>query len=148
MKKILIAVGVAVVAVGVWALFMREPVDEVVVQVSDTPMATGTVTASPTESPVTSSIVAVKTFAITGSPFSFSLKEIKVNKGDTVKIVFTNAEGMHDWVIDQFDARTPIIQAGKTAEVTFVADTAGTFEYYCSVGNHRAMGMKGNLIVQ
>ena len=35
-----------------------------------------------------------------------------------------------------------------SAEVEFVASIAGTFEYYCSVGEHRAKGMKGNLIVE
>lgn len=90
----------------------------------------------------------VKTFEVTGSNFSFSVPEMKVNQGDTVIIVFSNADGMHDWVIDEFNARTPIIKAGETAEVTFVADQTGTFEYYCSVGQHRANGMKGNLIVE
>lgn len=32
--------------------------------------------------------------------------------------------------------------------VTFVADETGTFEYYCSVGNHRGQGMIGKLIVE
>jgi plastocyanin len=29
-----------------------------------------------------------------------------------------------------------------------VADKKGTFEYYCSVGQHRALGMKGKLVVE
>lgn len=90
----------------------------------------------------------VKKFAVTGSSFKFSLSEIRVKKGDTVKILFTNTEGFHDWVIDEFNARTPQIAVGKTETVTFVADQTGTFEYYCSVGAHRANGMKGNLIVE
>jgi uncharacterized cupredoxin-like copper-binding protein len=32
--------------------------------------------------------------------------------------------------------------------VQFVADKTGTFEFYCSVGNHRQMGMVGTLVVQ
>jgi plastocyanin len=85
---------------------------------------------------------------IEGGNFKFSPNEIRVKKGDTVKINFTNQEGMHDWVLDEFNVKTPIIKAGGSASVIFVADKAGTFEYYCSVGNHRAMGMKGNLIVE
>lgn len=92
--------------------------------------------------------VAAKTFNVNGGNYSFDVKQIKVKKGETVTINFTNQEGMHDWVIDEFNARTPRIAAGQTASVTFVADKAGTFEYYCSVGQHRANGMKGNLIVQ
>ena len=76
------------------------------------------------------------------------LFDIKVKKGDTVTINFMNKEGIHDWVIDEFGVRTPKIQAGQSASVTFVADKTGTFEYYCSVGSHRARGMRGNLIVE
>jgi plastocyanin len=32
--------------------------------------------------------------------------------------------------------------------IEFVANKKGKFEYYCSVGEHRAMGMKGNLVVE
>jgi plastocyanin len=100
---------------------------------------------APTPTPVAS---AVKTFTVEGSNYSFSVPEIRVNKGDTVKIVFTNKNGIHNWVIDEFSAHTPQISSGQSATVQFVADKAGTFEYYCSVGNHRQMGMKGNLIVE
>jgi len=88
------------------------------------------------------------TVNIEGGNFTFSPTEIKVKKGDTVKIVFLNKEGFHDWVLDEFNAKTPQIAVGKTAEVEFVADKSGTFEYYCSVGEHRQMGMKGNLVVE
>ena len=89
-----------------------------------------------------------RTFIIKGQNFSFDTKEMSVNKGDTVVINFSSVDGMHDWVIDEFAARTPQIKSGETAKVTFVADKTGTFEYYCSIGQHRAMGMKGKLIVK
>ncbi len=90
----------------------------------------------------------VKEFTVTASNFSFSLKEMKVMKGDTVKITFKNAEGFHDFRIAEFNVATKQLKAGAEETVEFVADKAGTFEYYCSVGQHRAMGMKGSLIVQ
>ena len=96
----------------------------------------------------TTTTAQVKEFKISGSPFKFSMNEIKVKKGDTVRIVFTNVEGVHDWVIDEFNAATKQLKAGESETIEFVADKAGTFEYYCSVGSHRAMGMKGNLIVE
>lgn len=89
-----------------------------------------------------------KVFYVNGKNFSFNPAEIKVSKGDKVKIVFKNESGFHDWVLDEFNVRTPQISTGESAEVEFTADKAGTFEYYCSVGNHRQMGMKGNLIVE
>ncbi len=74
---------------------------------------------------------------------------ITVNLGDTVRIEFTNDDAMpHDWVLDEFDARTEILQTGEFEAIEFVADQVGEFEYYCSVGQHRERGMVGTLIVQ
>jgi plastocyanin len=66
-----------------------------------------------------------------------------------VRIEFTALEGFHDWKVDVFDAATEKVRPenGMTS-VEFVADAIGTFEYYCSVGQHRAQGMVGNLIVE
>lgn len=83
-----------------------------------------------------------------GGSYYFTPDEIRVKKGDTVRITFVNDGGMHDWVIDEFDARTDVTSSGETDSVEFVADEAGEFEYYCSVGNHREMGMVGSLIVE
>lgn len=92
---------------------------------------------------------ATKEFTVIGNNFAFDIKEMRVKKGDTVRITFKNAEGFHDWTLDEFDgAKTAQLQAGGEQTVTFVADKAGTFEYYCSVGKHRSMGMKGSLIVE
>lgn len=90
----------------------------------------------------------VVTFNVSGENFAFNPTEMRVKVGDTVKVTFTNASGTHDWVLDEFDVRTQILEEGQSETVEFVATTAGTYEYYCSVGNHRAMGMVGNLIVE
>ncbi len=91
---------------------------------------------------------AVKELAVEGSPFEFKPKEMRVKKGDTVRVTFENMKGTHDFVIDEFNVRTNQIGEGEEEEVEFVADKAGTFEYYCSVDGHRAQGMKGSLIVE
>lgn len=92
--------------------------------------------------------VSIKSFTIKGLDFSFNVKEIKVKMGDTVKLTFQNTEGFHDWRVDEFNAFTKQIGIGKEDTITFIADKVGTFEYYCSVGQHRAMGMVGKLIVE
>lgn len=89
-----------------------------------------------------------KTFEITGKNFEFSQKEIRVKEGDTVRIEFSSTDGFHDWVVDEFGAATSRVQTGESVSVEFVADKAGEFEYYCSVGNHRELGMVGTLIVE
>ena len=96
----------------------------------------------------TPSTTGEKTFTIEGKDYAFLPSTITVNKGDKVKIVFQNTDGVHDFVIDQFRVATKTIREGQEDIVEFTADTAGTFEYYCSVGNHRLMGMAGTLIVK
>ena len=93
------------------------------------------------------------TIILTSSHFRFYLNgvespDLKVKQGDKVKIILNNEEGFHDWVLDEFNAKTKQVQAGVTTEVEFIADKKGTFEYYCSVGQHRANGMKGKFIVE
>lgn len=89
-----------------------------------------------------------RVFNLSGRNFVFSLTEIKVKKGDKVTIDFSSADGYHDWVVDEFKAATARVQTGASSSVTFVADKTGTYEYYCSVGSHRQMGMVGKLIVE
>jgi plastocyanin len=93
------------------------------------------------------------TFQLTGENFKFLLNgtkapELRVKVGDKVRIEFTSTSGFHDWTIDEFSAATEQVSTGDSTSVEFTADQAGTFEYYCSVGNHRAQGMFGKLIVE
>ena len=90
----------------------------------------------------------VKVVNIEGGAFYFKPNEIRAKAGETVKIVFTNAGRIHDFVSDELSVQSSKISVGETTEVVFTPQTPGTFEFYCSVGNHRAMGMKGTLIVE
>lgn len=103
-------------------------------------------TQQPTSAPAGK--VAVKEFTVEGQPFSFAPNTITVKQGETVTIVFKNMKGMHDFKIDEFNVATKQIAQGESDTVQFVADKKGSFEYYCSVGNHREMGMKGTLTVE
>lgn len=85
---------------------------------------------------------------IEGADYFFKPNEIRVKKDQKVKIVFKNTKGFHDLVVDEFGAWTPQILEGNSTEVTFTPDKVGVFEFYCSVGGHRALGMKGKLIVE
>lgn len=105
-------------------------------------------TATIEENTVATGSTEVKEFKIIGKNIAFEGGDIRVKKGDTVRVVFTVEQGNHDWVIDEFNTRTNMLNTGETETVEFVADKAGTFEYYCSVPGHRLIGMKGNLIVE
>jgi len=108
-----------------------------------------TASPAPTPSP-TPADATVKSFTVEGKNFSFSPSTLTVNKGDTVKITFNNTGSYpHNWGVDEFTgARTQIVQPGQSDTIQFVADKAGSFEFYCSVANHKAMGMVGNLTVK
>ena len=84
---------------------------------------------------------------MTNEGFKFSPSTMTVKKGDKVKITYTNGGGTHDFQIEGYNVQTKTIQGGQSDSVEFTADKAGTFEYFCSVGNHRAVGMKGTLTV-
>jgi plastocyanin len=85
---------------------------------------------------------------LTGKNFEFSKKEIKVKEGDTVQINFTSENGFHDWKLSDYEVATERVNTGGSSSVTFVAEKTGSFEYYCSVGSHRTLGMVGTLIVE
>lgn len=90
------------------------------------------------------------TFHVNSGMFWYAPNEIKVKQGDTVTIVFSNANGMHDFNLPDYGQKTKVIKAGETDSFTFTADKKGTFEYFCSVGNgyHRMKGQIGVLLVQ
>ena len=89
-----------------------------------------------------------KEFNIEASNFKFFPAEIRVKKGDVVWVTILDLGGEHDFQLDEFAASTRILHSGEKETIEFTAGTSGTFEFYCSVGNHRARGMKGKLIVE
>jgi len=90
----------------------------------------------------------VKEFTVDGTNYAFSPSEIRVKKGDTVRIIFKDDEGQHNLIVDGYNLSTNLIGEGSQDTIQFVADKTGEFEYYCSVGSHRALGMSGKLIVE
>lgn len=85
---------------------------------------------------------------VTGSSYKFTPATFTVKKGQKTRILFKNSGGMHDFVVDELGIRMAVIQSGQEDFVEFTPDKTGAFEFYCSVGNHRAMGMKGTITVQ
>ncbi len=90
----------------------------------------------------------VRVVDIEGGAFYYKPNEIRVKKGEKVKIVMASKDMMHDFVIDELKVKMPIAKGGETGTVEFTADKAGTYEFYCSVGEHRKNGQVGTLIVE
>lgn len=140
MKILLTIIILALLGWGIYAFVNKDK--------SEVPNSTPPVSQeapSPTPPVATST---VREFMVVGKNFSLSPGNLEVNKGDRVRITLQNQGGTHDWVIDEFNARTKVLSNGQTETIEFVADKIGTFEYYCSVGTHRQMGMKGTLVVK
>ena len=109
-------------------------------------------TSAPSESmvqPTTEPVVDSKTksFEMEAGSFYFKPNQMTVKKGDTVKIKLTAKDMMHNFSLDEYKISSPIIKAGESTTIEFVADKAGTFEFYCKVGQHRKNGQIGTLVV-
>lgn len=89
-----------------------------------------------------------QTITIEAGGFYYKPAEIRIKKGQKVKIVMNSVDMMHDFNIDELEVKMPIVKSGETGTVEFTPDTVGTFEYYCSVGQHREKGQVGTLIVE
>lgn len=105
-----------------------------------------TVTNTATEPTVDN--MGVKEFTISAQNFSFLPSVMNVKKGDKVRIIFKNTFGFHDFKIDGLNIATKQTKAPYQEILEFTASKTGNFEYYCSVGSHRAMGMWGTLNVE
>ena len=87
-------------------------------------------------------------FKVLGSNYMFSPGVMHAKEGETIKVIFYNIEGLHDFKIDELNVATQLLEENDTQTVEFVADKQGTFEYYCSYMSHRQQGMVGKLIVE
>jgi len=83
--------------------------------------------------------------------FYYAPNVIEAEAGETITVTVENVGGFHDFVIDELDVATEKVNEGETVVATFTIpeDASGTkYEFYCSVGNHRAQGMVGTLMVK
>jgi plastocyanin len=84
-----------------------------------------------------------------GGALKYDKTSLSADAG-TVEIVMSNPSQIpHNVVVEGngVDEKGPVVQKDGTSTVS--ADlTAGTYEFYCSVGKHRDAGMKGTLTVR
>jgi len=113
-----------------------------------TTSSSGSTTSLSASGQSTSTLGTVKTITVLAKDYSFSPSSITVKKGEKVEIVLSSSQGAHDIKIDALGVASKTVNTGETATVEFTPTKAGTYEYYCSIGAHRAMGMKGTLIVE
>lgn len=86
---------------------------------------------------------------VEGDEFSFSPSSINVRAGEKVTLTFNNVGKFpHNLSIEGLGIVTKTIGVGESDTITFTVDEGGIYSTYCSVGNHRAQGMEGELSVE
>jgi plastocyanin len=142
-KNLLIVLGIffAVVVAGVFLLpkgIKEEPVSETA-PVSET---TGTQETSVEDADV-------KEITISASEYSYNPASISLTKGEKVRLTLMNVGNMsHDLVIEGTDIKTKLVGRGKSDVVEFtVPEDVNELIFYCSIANHRALGMEGKFLV-
>lgn len=71
-------------------------------------------------------------FRVEASSFKFSPATIKVNAGDHVTIDLVSTDVVHGLYVDGYDISV-MVDPGRTASLSFVANRAGMFRLRCSV---------------
>lgn len=87
-------------------------------------------------------------FSLEMKNFSFTPNAMEVKAGETIRVKLTNTSGTHDFVIDELNVQSSLLGSGEEEiiEITAPSDSIrSTYEFYCSVGNHRELGMVGEL---
>jgi plastocyanin len=86
-------------------------------------------------------------FTIEAVNFEYTPNEISGKPGETITVTI-NGSG-HDFVIDELDVSTGVFFGSRTVSIKIPEDAepGDEYEFYCSVSNHRAMGMVGTLVV-
>lgn len=81
---------------------------------------------------------ATKAFNVTAKQFAFTISPTPfvVNQGDTVTLTVTSSDVTHGFFLETYGENGGsgfVLQKGKNTTVTFVANTPGTFTYFCTV---------------
>lgn len=85
---------------------------------------------------------------IEAKEFSLSPKQISVQKGDNVTILFRNVGTVaHSFEIDELGIKIAPIRPGESETIKFKANDTGSFDFRCAVIGHAAAGMRGVLNV-
>ena len=102
----------------------------------------------------------------------FEPKNVRIAVGEEVTIALKNRDpSEHDLQVDGLDVEVVAggatgdehggggahgdagmiavhTEADETSSITFVADKAGTYEFYCTIAGHKEAGMTGTLTVE
>ena len=147
-KGLLIGIGVFVGAVLLVFLLLRGGYQAPTTQQVPAPGATGVeeMVVTPDAEETAGE---VREITVSGSEYSFSPSSITVGEGERIRLTFKNTGNLpHNLTVEGLGIATRTISGGATNTVEFVVEESGTYTTFCSVGNHRSLGMEGELSVE
>jgi uncharacterized cupredoxin-like copper-binding protein len=100
-------------------------------------------TAAPSTSAGTTAAAPGKAMSVTESEFTITLPSKTLPAGTYTFTVTNKGKFAHNLTVDGAgvqDKATPTLAPGSTGDVT-VTLQKGSYEFYCSVDNHKGMGM-------
>jgi len=156
MKKFLLFVAIIIIIVVIFVLAgdskdVVPEIDNEVMVLEETEDASEVTSGMPVPGTNTEEMIVmeegVEPIAITviANKTSFTPNIINAKVGVPVKLRI-DADGFHTFTIDELGVNE-IISNGIT-EIEFTPDKAGTFEFYCTVGNHRQAGQFGTIVIE
>ena len=94
----------------------------------------------------TGDVTPAREITVTGSEYSFNPASISVKAGEKIRLTFVNSGNtLHNLLIDELDIKTSMVAPGKSDTVEFMVEGDSTLTFYCGVGNHRDLGMEGEI---
>jgi plastocyanin len=99
---------------------------------------------SPAASPSSGGSAEAEAITATEQDFSISLDEDSLKAGSYTITVVNNGSSTHDLAVEEDGTtkeKSDSIGPGESTTLTVDLD-AGEYVFYCSIGNHRAMGME------
>jgi len=143
-KGIWISLGVLLAIILAGFFLLRKPANQTSQkEVAPTPELTVTETAPP------GSATPAREIIVTGSEYSYTPKNIQVEKGERIKLTFKNIGAIaHNLAITDLGISTKTIAKGDEDSIEFTASEAGTFTFFCSIAGHKALGMEGEIEVK
>ncbi len=143
-NSVLVAIILAIIGFFVFTQSKTKMMPEIAQspsQVQTIPPVTPSV-AETKEVPLSEGIISIE-----AGSFYYKPSVLKLKKGEKVTIKLNSVSMMHDFNVDKLGLKIPVTKSGNTATIEFTPTKVGEFEYYCSIGQHRANGQVGKLIV-
>jgi plastocyanin len=139
-----LACGVAVLALGLGALTACGGDSDDGDAAATTSAAAETTTEATESSPAAGGETQAQALTATEENFSISLDKDTLTAGTYEITVVNNGSATHDLAVEEdgtTEATSDSIAPGESTTLTVDLD-AGEYVFYCSIGNHRAMGME------